>query len=72
MGPTSLTACEKMLDTWTELLQPRNPSGSKGLASLFYVAIVGVVLWLLVVVSRVPGYLPDVVESWLKKLPGVG
>jgi uncharacterized protein (TIGR02611 family) len=66
-----LQRARKMLDTWTELLKPQ-PWWVKGFVLLFTVAVVGAVLWLLFVVSGVPGYFPDVVERWLKNLPGLG
>ena len=59
------------LDAWTALLKPQ-PWWVKALVGLLTAAVVAAVLWLLVVVSGVPRYLPDVIEDWLKGLPGVG
>ena len=39
---------------------------------LITVATVAAIFWLLFLISGVPSYLPDVVESWLKKVPGLG
>jgi uncharacterized protein (TIGR02611 family) len=59
------------LKAWTEWLM-RQPWWTRGLVLLFTVAVVATVFWLLFLISGVPGYLPDVVENWLKKVPGLG
>jgi len=59
------------LETWNKLLQ-RQPWWVKAIAVLLTAAVVAVVIWLLFLVSGVPGYLPDAVERWLKALPGLG
>jgi len=66
-----LHRARRTLDAWTALLKPQ-PWWVKGLVGLLTAAVVATVLWLLVLVSGVPRYLPDVIEEWLKKLPGVG
>jgi hypothetical protein len=57
------------LKAWTEWLIPQ-PWWVKGLVLL--VAVVAAVFWLLILISGVPGYLPDIVEQWLKTVPGLG
>lgn len=59
------------LQTWTEWLKPQ-PWWMKGLVLLFTIAAVGAFFWLLFLISGVPRYFPDVVEQWLKKVPGLG
>ena len=59
------------LQGWTEWLKPQ-PWWVKGLVLLLTIAAVAAIFWLLLLASGVPGYFPDVVEEWLKKLPGLG
>jgi TIGR02611 family protein len=59
------------LQGWTEWLRPQ-PWWVKGLVLLLTIAAVAAIFWLLLLVSGVPGYFPDVVEEWLKKVPGLG
>jgi len=59
------------LQGWTEWLKPQ-PWWVKGLVLLLTIAAVAAIFWLLLLVSGVPGYFPDVVEEWLKKVPGLG
>jgi len=59
------------LETWNELLKTQ-PWWIKGLVLLLTIAAVAAIFWLLFLIGGVPGYLPDVVEVWLKKVPGLG
>jgi UDP-N-acetyl-D-mannosaminuronic acid transferase (WecB/TagA/CpsF family) len=43
----------------------------KGLAFMVTVASVAAVFWLLFLIGGVPGFLPDNVEKWLTKVPGL-
>lgn len=56
------------LKAWTEWLIPQ-PWWVKGLVLLVTVAAV---FWLLILISGVLGYFPDIVEQWLKTVPGLG
>jgi hypothetical protein len=38
---------------------------------LLTIAAVVAIFWLLLLISAVPSYLPDLVQQWLKKAPGV-
>jgi uncharacterized protein (TIGR02611 family) len=58
------------LHTWDQWLRPQ-PGWVKGLAFLVTVAAVAAVFWLLFLISGVPGFLPDNVERWLTKVPGL-
>ena len=66
-----LQRARRTLKAWTELLEPQ-PWWVKGLVLLVTIAAVAAIFWLLFLISGVPGYFPDVVEGWLKKLPGLG
>jgi uncharacterized protein (TIGR02611 family) len=59
------------LTAWNELLKPQ-PWWVKGLVLLLTIAAVAAIFWLLFLISDVPSYFPDVVERWLKKVPGLG
>jgi len=59
------------LKTWNELLQPQ-PWWIQGLVLLATIAAVAVIFWLLLLISGVPGFFPDAVEVWLRKIPGLG
>jgi uncharacterized protein (TIGR02611 family) len=66
-----LHRAKRYLRAWNEWLTPQ-PWWMKGLTVLATVVAVGAVFWLLFLISgRVPGYLPDRVEEWLKQLPGL-
>jgi len=43
----------------------------KGLVLLVTVAAVAAIFWVLFLISGVPGFFPDVVEDWLKNVPGL-
>ena len=58
------------LEAWTKWLIPQ-PWWMKGLVLLVTIAAVAAIFWLLLLISGVPGYFPDVVEQWLKKVPGL-
>ena len=67
---TLLRRARRTLEAWSTWLMPK-PWWVKGMALLVTVAAVGAIFWLLFLVGGVPGYLPDNVEEWLKKLPGL-
>jgi uncharacterized protein (TIGR02611 family) len=66
-----LQRARNTLKAWNELLRPQ-PWWVKGLVLVVTVAAVAVIFWLLFLISSVPTYFPEVVETWLKKLPGLG
>jgi hypothetical protein len=59
------------LKAWTEWLTPQ-PWRVKGLVLLVTVAAIAAFFWLLILISTVPGYFPDIVEQRLKTVPGLG
>jgi uncharacterized protein (TIGR02611 family) len=59
------------LKAWSEWLRPR-PWWVKGFFLLLTIAAVAAIFWLLFLISGVPGYLPDIVERWLREVPGLG
>ena len=65
-----LRRARRAFEVWTAWLMLK-PSWVKGLAFLAAVLAVAAIFWLLFVISGVPGYLPDSVEEWLKKVPGL-
>lgn len=58
------------LHAWAIWLRPR-PWWLKGLTLLLTVVAVVVIFWLLLLVSGVPGILPDSIEEWLAQVPGL-
>jgi uncharacterized protein (TIGR02611 family) len=66
-----LRLARRTLGAWTKWLIPQ-PWWTKGLVLLATIAAVAAVFWLLFLISGVPGYLPDVVEQWLRRVPGLG
>ena len=67
---TLLRRARRTLEAWSTWLMPK-PWWVKGMALVVTVAAVGAIFWLLFLVGGVPGYLPDNVEEWLKKVPGL-
>jgi uncharacterized protein (TIGR02611 family) len=59
------------LKAWTQWLKPQ-PWWMKSLVLLVTIAAVAAIFWLLFLISGIPGYFPDLVERWLKKVPGLG
>jgi uncharacterized protein (TIGR02611 family) len=59
------------LKAWTEWLM-RQAWWVKGLVLMLTIATVAAIFWLMFLITSVPSYFPDVVENWLKKLPGLG
>jgi uncharacterized protein (TIGR02611 family) len=59
------------LNAWTQWLKPQ-PWWIQSLVLLVTIAAVAAIFWLLFLISGVPSYLPDAVEAWLKKVPGLG
>ena len=58
------------LHTWNQWLTSQ-PWWVNGLVFLVTVATVAAIFWLLFLISGVPGFLPDSIEEWLKKVPGL-
>jgi uncharacterized protein (TIGR02611 family) len=58
------------LRTWSERVRTQ-PWWMRGLALLAVAAAVAAIFWLMFLTSGVPGFFPDAVESWLKKVPGL-
>ena len=58
------------LEAWTRWLI-RQPWWMRGLVLLITIATVAAVFWLLLLISGVPVYFPDLVQEWLKKVPGL-
>jgi uncharacterized protein (TIGR02611 family) len=58
------------LEAWTRWLI-RQPWWMRGLVLLITIATVAAVVWLLLLISGVPVYFPDLVQEWLKKVPGL-
>jgi uncharacterized protein (TIGR02611 family) len=58
------------LHTWATWLRPQ-PWWVKGLTLLLTVLGIAMVFWLLFLVSGVPGILPDGIEQWLQRVPGL-
>jgi uncharacterized protein (TIGR02611 family) len=65
-----LRLVRRTLEAWTRWLIPQ-PWWMKGLVLLVTIATVAAVFWLLLLISAVPGYFPDQVQEWLKKVPGL-
>jgi uncharacterized protein (TIGR02611 family) len=58
------------LAAWATWLKPQ-PWWVQGLTLLLTGVAVAAVFWLLFLLSGVPSYLPDGVEQWLKRVPGL-
>ena len=65
-----LRRAKDTLHTWAVWLRPQ-PWWVKGLTLLLTVVAVAVIFWLLILISGVPGFFPDSIEEWLKRLPGL-
>jgi uncharacterized protein (TIGR02611 family) len=60
----------RTLEAWARWLIPQ-PWWIRGLLLLVTIATAAAVFWLLLAISGVPGYLPDQVQQWLEKVPGL-
>jgi uncharacterized protein (TIGR02611 family) len=58
------------LDVWTRWLKTQ-PWWMKVVMILLAIAAVAAIFWLLLLISGLPGYLPDPVVEWLEKVPGL-
>jgi len=58
------------LMTWNQWLRPQ-PWWVQGLALLVTAVSVAVIFWLVFLISGVPGFFPDAVQEWIKKVPGL-
>jgi len=67
---TVLRRARHTLEAWNVWLMAKQ-WWVKGMALLVTVAAVGAIFWLLLAVGGVPGYLPDSIEEWVKKVPGL-
>lgn len=65
-----LRHAKSTLHTWAVWLRPQ-PWWVKGLTLLLTLACVAVVFWLLFLISGVPPFLPDSIEEWIKRVPGL-
>lgn len=65
-----LRIAKHTLKEWTERIRPQ-PLWVKGLVGLGAAAAVAAVFWLMFLISGVPGFFPDSVEEWIKRLPGL-
>ncbi|HEY5248171.1 MAG TPA: TIGR02611 family protein [Dermatophilaceae bacterium] len=66
-----LHRAKNTLKTWNDLVKVQ-PWWVKGLVLLLTIAAVAAIFWLLFLISGVPGYFPDIVETWLRRVPGLG
>jgi uncharacterized protein (TIGR02611 family) len=66
-----LHRAKRVLRVWSAWVRSQ-PWWVKGLVLLATVAAVAAIFWLMFVISGVPSFFPDLVEVWLKALPGVG
>ena len=62
---------QSTLRAWTTWLTPQ-PWWVQGLVLLVTLAAVAAIFWLLFLISGVPTYVPDIVQEWLTKVPGLG
>jgi uncharacterized protein (TIGR02611 family) len=58
------------LGVWNQWLKLQ-PWWVKGLLLLMTVVALAAIVWLMFLVSDVPGFFPDAVEEWLRKVPGL-
>lgn len=65
-----LRIAKHALAKFTEWLKPQQ-LWIRTLVGLVTVAAIGVIFWLLFLVSGVPALFPDIIEDWLKTLPGL-
>lgn len=65
-----LAHAKLILKAWAEWLKPQ-PWWMKSLVLLVTVAAVAAIFWLLFLISDIPGFFPDTVEDWLRKVPGL-
>jgi uncharacterized protein (TIGR02611 family) len=66
-----LHRAQSTLRAWTTWLTPQ-PWWVQGLVLMVTLAAVAAIFWLLLLISGVPTSLPDIVQEWLKKVPGLG
>jgi len=65
-----LHTARRSLKSWNEWLKPQ-PWWVKGLVLLVTIVAVAAIFWLLFLIGGVPPFLPDGVEEWIKKVPGL-
>jgi uncharacterized protein (TIGR02611 family) len=58
------------LSDWSDWLKPK-PLWVKGLVALATAALVAAFFYVLFLVSGVPGFIPDLAEDWIERLPGL-
>jgi uncharacterized protein (TIGR02611 family) len=61
---------KRTLKVWTEWMKVQ-PWWVNALVALAMFATVVGAFWVIFLIGGVPGYLPDVVEEWLKRVPGL-
>jgi uncharacterized protein (TIGR02611 family) len=65
-----LQRSQRTLRAWNDWLKPQ-PWWVKGLVLLVTIAAVAAIFWLVFLVGGVPGFLPDTIEQWVSKFPGL-
>ena len=65
-----LHTARRTLERWNDLLRPQ-PWWVKGLVLLATMVAVAAIFWVLFVIGGVPPFLPDGIEEWIKKIPGL-
>jgi uncharacterized protein (TIGR02611 family) len=65
-----LQRARRTLEAWNDWIM-QQAWWVRGLVLLLTIAAVALFFWALFLISGVPSYLPDVVEVWLKKVPGL-
>ena len=65
-----LQRSQRTLRAWNDWLRPQ-PWWVKGLVLLVTMAAVAAIFWLMFLVGGVPDFLPDTIEQWVSKLPGL-
>ena len=66
-----LQRSQRMLRAWNDWLRPQ-PWWVKGLVLLVTIAAVAAIFWLALLAGGVPDFLPDSIERWVRKVPGLG
>ena len=65
-----LQRAKHTLQAWSEWFKPQS-WWMKGLVLLVTAAAVAAIFWVLFRISGVPGFFPDTVEVWLRRVPGL-
>jgi len=65
-----LLRAKSALQSWNEWIRLQ-PLWLKGVALLAIAVLVAALFWLFFLFSGVPGFFPDGVEQWIKRIPGL-